>query len=102
MSGCNNVNTTGGTSPGTSDIDFYLAVAKGDFSGYTNVSKFGSNPDIKSSGFETIWETGDDYPWQSSAVTVDVVSDNTNDDVAGTGARTLRTVSYTHLRAHET
>ena len=30
------------------------------------------------------------YPWQSSAVTVDVVSDDVNDDVAGTGARTLR------------
>ena len=31
---CNNVNTTGGTSPGTSDIDFFLAVAKGDFTGF--------------------------------------------------------------------
>jgi hypothetical protein len=40
--------------------------------------------------FEVIWETGGQYPWQSTAVTVDVVSDDANDDVAGTGARTLR------------
>jgi hypothetical protein len=34
--------------------------------------------------------TGGQYPYQSTAVTVDVVSDDVNDDVAGTGARTLR------------
>jgi len=90
MSSCNNVNTTGGTSPGTSDIDFYLAVAKGDFTGYTKVNKFGYNDSIGSGAFEVIWETGGQYPYQSSAVTVDVVSDNANDDVAGTGARTLK------------
>ena len=87
---CNNVNTTGGTSPGTSDIDFFLAVAKGDFTGYTKVNKFGYNDSIGSGSFEVIWETGGQYPYQSTAVTVDVVSDDTNDDVAGTGARTLR------------
>ena len=38
--GCNNVNITG-TTPGSGDIDFYLAVAKGDFTGYAKVSKFG-------------------------------------------------------------
>ena len=90
MSACNNVNTTGSTTPGSAEIDFYLAVAKGDFTGYTKVNKFGFNDSIGSGAFEVIWETGGQYPYQSTAVTVDVVSDDANDDVAGTGARTLR------------
>ena len=86
---CNNVNPiTGGSTVG--DIPFYLAVQQGKVPGYTMVNKFGYNPSIGSGSFETIWETGNNYPWQSTAVTVDVVSDDTNDDVAGTGARTLR------------
>jgi len=89
MSNCNNVNPiTGGST--VDDIPFYLAVQQGKVPGYTMINKFGYNPSIGSGAFETIWETGDDYPWQSSAVTVDVVSDDANDDVAGTGARTLR------------
>src|SRR6056300_1531819 len=89
MSSCNNVNPiTGGST--VDDIPFYLAVQQGKVPGYTMVNKFGYNPSIGSLAFETIWETGDNYPWQSTAVTVDVVSDDTNDDVAGTGARTLK------------
>jgi len=89
MSNCNNINPiTGGSTVG--DIPFYLAVQQGKVPGYSMVNKFGYNSSIGSGSFETIWETGNDYPWQSSAVTVDVVSDDTNDDVAGTGARTLR------------
>ena len=79
-----------GFSGAEAGIPFYLQVAQGTIEGYSNVSKFGYNPSIGSLAFETIWETGDDYPWQSTAVTVDVVSDNANDDVAGTGARTLK------------
>jgi len=79
------------TSSGSeSGIPFYLEVQQGKIPGYSMVNKFGYNPSIGSGAFETIWETGDNYPWQSTAVTVDVVSDDTNDDVAGTGARTLR------------
>jgi len=86
---CNNVNPiTGGSTVG--NIPFYLAVQQGKVPGYSMVNKFGYNPTIGSGSFETIWETGDNYPYQSTAVTVDVVSDDTNDDVAGTGARTLR------------
>jgi len=86
---CNNVNPiTGGST--VDDIPFYLAVQQGKVPGYSMVNKFGYNSSIGSGSFETIWETGDDYPWQSTAVTVDVVSDDVNDDVAGTGARTLR------------
>jgi len=86
---CNNVNPiTGGSTVG--NIPFYLAVQQGKVPGYSMVNKFGYNPTIGSGSFETIWETGDNYPYQSTAVTVDVVSDDTNDDVAGTGARTLK------------
>jgi len=89
MSNCNNVNpVTGGST--VDDIPFYLAVQQGKVPGYSMVNKFGYNSSIGSGAFETIWETGNNYPWQSSAVTVDAVSDDTNDDVAGTGARTLR------------
>lgn len=86
---CNNVNTTGGTSPGTSDIDFYLAVAKGDFTGYSNISKFGRNPNIKSSDYETIWDGSNLYPWPTAAETLNVTSSDANDTSAGTGARTI-------------
>jgi len=79
------------TSSGSeSGIPFYLEVQQGKIPGYSMINKFGYNPSIGSGSFETIWETGNNYPWQSSAVTVDVVSDDVNDDVASTGARTLR------------
>lgn len=69
---------------------FYLEVAQGKIPGHSLLNKFGYNPTIGSINFETIWETGNNYPWQSTAVTVDVVSNDVNDDVASTGARTLR------------
>jgi len=81
------ITTSSGSESGT---PFYLEVQQGKIPGYSMVNKFGYNSSIGSGAFETIWETGDDYPWQSTAVTVDVVSDDTNDDVAGTGARTLK------------
>jgi len=81
------ITTSSGSESGT---PFYLEVQQGKIPGYSMVNKFGYNSSIGSGAFETIWETGDDYPWQSTAVTVDVVSDDSNDDVAGTGARTLR------------
>ena len=87
---CNNVNPiTGGST--VDDIPFYLAVQQGKVPGYTMVNKFGYNPSIGSGSFETIWETGNSYPWQTSALTVDVVSDDANDvHTTGSGARTLR------------
>jgi len=70
---------------------FYLEVVQGKIPGHSMLNKFGYNPTIGSGAFETIWETGDNYPWQTSAVTVDVVSDNVNDvNTTGSGARTLR------------
>lgn len=86
---CNNVNTTGSTAPGSADIDFFLAVAKGDFTGYSNISKFGRNPGIKSGGYETIWDGSNLYPWPTAAETLNVTSSDADDTSSGTGARTV-------------
>lgn len=86
--GCNNVNITG-TTPGSGDIDFYLAVAKGDFTGYAKVSKFGRNPGVKSADYESIWDGSNLYPWPTAAETLNVVSTDTDDSSSGTGARTV-------------
>ena len=89
MSGCNNVNTTGSTTPSSAEIDFYLSVAKGDFTGYSNVSKFGINSTVGSGGFESIWEGSSAYPWPTDLQTLSVVSASANDASGGTGARTV-------------
>ena len=86
---CNNVNTTGATSPSSAEIDFYLSVAKGDFTGYSNVSKFGINSTVGSGGFESIWEGSNAYPWPTAAATLSVVSDSANDTSGGTVASTV-------------
>ena len=86
---CNNVNTTGSTTPSSAEIDFYLAVAKGDFTGYSNVSKFGYNPTVGSGNYESIWEGSNAYPWMSAADQLEVLSSDTDDTSAGTGARTV-------------
>ena len=85
---CNNVNITG-TTPGSGDIDFFIAVAKGDYTGYPHVSKFGRNPKVKSSDYETIWDGSNLYPWPTAAETLNVVSTDADDTSAGTGARTV-------------
>ena len=86
---CNNVNTTGSTTPGSAEIDFFLAVAKGDFTGYSNVSKFGYNPAVPSIAYESIWEGSNAYPWQTVEDQLEVLSSSANDTSAGTGARTV-------------
>ena len=85
---CNNVNITGSV-PGSAEIDFFLAVAKGDFTGYSNVSKFGYNPSVPSIAYESIWEGSNAYPWQTVADQLEVLSSSANDTSAGTGARTV-------------
>ena len=86
---CNNVNTTGATTPSSAEIDFYLAVAKGDFTDYSNVNKFGINSTVGSGGFESIWEGSSLYPWPTDVQTLSVVSASANDASGGTGARTV-------------
>ncbi len=73
--------------------DFYSRVARGVVPGHTAVHKFGKNPDIDiASGFETVWNGGGTYPGHdaTAAELVTLVSSDTDDDVAGTGALTVQ------------
>lgn len=50
--------------------------------------KFGSNPDVGTTE-EDVWDAGGSFPWQSSAVSLEVLSADGADAAAGTGARTV-------------
>ena len=71
------------------DKPFYLAVAQGAVEGYSNVSKFGYNDAIGSGSYESIWETGGAYPFMTTADQLEIVSADSNDTSAGSGARTV-------------
>lgn len=77
---CNNVNR---------ELEFYLDVATGNIGGVSNVSKFGYNPAVGSTNYESIWEGSNAYPWQTVADQLEVLSSSVNDTSAGTGARTV-------------
>ena len=66
---------------------FELQVARGQISYHKTNFKFGFNPDIDNS-LETVWAQGGLYSYLSSATTLYISSSSTDDDVAGTGART--------------
>lgn len=78
-----------GASGAEAGIPFYLQVAQGTIEGYSNVSKFGRNPTVGSSDYESIWEGSNAYPWQTVADQLEVLSSSANDTSAGTGARTV-------------
>lgn len=71
------------------DIPFYLAVAQGAVEGYSNVSKFGYNSSVGSISYESVWETGGAYPFMTTADQLEIVSADSNDTSAGSGARTV-------------
>ena len=79
----------------TQTSDFFLEVVKGDIAGHSALQKFGFNPDIDNAAtYETIWNGGGEYTGfnATSAEIVTVASVGTNaadDDIAGTGARTV-------------
>ena len=76
--------------PDPDDVrDFYFQVAKGTIDNHFVINKFGINLNI-SSDTQDIWEGGGFYPWPASATTTTIVSTNTNDTSAGTGARTVQ------------
>lgn len=68
-------------------VPYNLRVSQGAVAGASSVSNFGYNSDVDT-GEETIWTQGGLYAYPSSAAVVYVSSANTNDTVAGTGART--------------
>ena len=69
------------------DEPFELQVARNQIAFHKTNFKFGFNPDIDNS-LETVWAQGGLYSYLSSATTLYISSSSTDDDVAGTGART--------------
>lgn len=67
---------------------FELQVSRGQIQGHKTVFKFGNNPDINGS-LETIWSQGGIYAYPAAATVMKVSSSSNDDDVAGTGARTV-------------
>lgn len=66
-----------------------IPIAAGLVDGYSNIHKFGRNPNIGGAP-ETVWQNGGVYSYLSAASTVYVSAvDATNDNPTGTGARTV-------------
>lgn len=70
---------------------FYMEVAKGNIAGHSIVHKFGKNPAVGTTGFDTIWNGGGEYTGfnATAAETVTVVSSDGNDTLLGDGLQTL-------------
>lgn len=67
---------------------FGLQVARGQVTFHQNVIVFGYNPDVDTSE-ESVWPAGGTVPHPAAAATLKISSSSNNDDVAGTGARTV-------------
>jgi len=68
---------------------FLVEVAKGNVPGHMIVNKFGHNPAVPTTGAD-IWGGGGTYAfYPTTAQTMTAQSTSANDDVAGTGARTV-------------
>lgn len=70
---------------------FLLDVARGRVAKTAIVRRFGINADIDTASEEDVLALGGDAPWNSSAQSLEAVSDSTDDvSGSGTGARTIR------------
>lgn len=79
----------GGTihkTPETYQVD----IAKGNISGATVIHKFGRNPDADQNEVVDIWDGDAEWVAPTAARTHTIVSSNTADTSAGTGARTVQ------------
>ena len=65
-----------------------IPIAAGLVAGYSNIHKFGRNPNVGGAP-ETIWMYGGRYVYLTSPSTVYAHSADTDDSVSGTGARTV-------------
>ena len=73
--------------------DFEILVGSGKIHGVSSFSKFGRNGDIDTGTIpEEIWNGGGLRYYPTSAETTHLVSSSTDDDVAGTGALTVRVI----------
>lgn len=74
------------------NIDPYIMLKQGFFTGYSMDTKFGRNTNVSSTG-EDVWNGGGTYtgqPASGNAETIEVFSSDAADAAAGTGARTVR------------
>lgn len=67
---------------------FNLQVARNQIAGHSAVTIFGYNGDLDTSE-ESVWPDGGTVPHPTVASVLDIVSTSTDDDAAGTGARTI-------------
>ena len=67
---------------------FALQVARNQIAGHSAVTVFGYNGDVDQTE-ESVWPDGGTVPHPTTASVLDIVSTSTDDDAAGTGARTV-------------
>lgn len=66
------------------------AIALGIYEGVDGTLKFGKDPDVDTAGNpKTLWPGAGLYPFQTGSFSLEVLSSSADDDVAGTGTRTL-------------
>ena len=82
--------------------NFNLDCARGAIPNVTCVHKFGRNEDIDTAADEDIWTNGGTYTFPTGAETLNVVSDDANDDDGDTGARTIRIIGLDASFAEQT
>ncbi len=68
---------------------FYLEIVKGNIDAHNPIIHSGRNMDIDAAAKEDIWDGGGDYPYLTSAETLDISSDNVNDTFGGSGAESV-------------
>lgn len=75
-------------------IPFNVRIAQGEYANISYINKFGFNPDLTMNTAANIWYGTGLYTFLSAADTLDIVSDDADDDATpgpgGTGARSLR------------
>lgn len=69
-------------------VPFNLRVAQGLVPGYSSFNVFGFNPDLDQTE-ESVWPDGGLVPHPTTDAQLTIVSTSTDDDSAGTGARTV-------------
>lgn len=76
----------------TTTSEFFLDISKGNVPGHSSIHKFGKNPGVSTTVFDTIWNGGGKYTGFDAvgAETVTITSSSANDTLIGTGLRTIR------------
>lgn len=70
-----------------------IEIATGQYGGdFISISKFGENDDVGTS-YENVSEMGGGLTYFTTATNIEILSDNVNDTIAGTGARTMTVYS---------